>query len=123
MLDKIIKEQLDKLEVARVSAYSEEKHRYLFKKIEQVNLKIGTRYLLQLNKNLINGEMNGVLVNNWNHGKVPTHTLLNVEVKEKLGTMFLVSGFYLNDDYTKIENETWEGWFPIEQVSVLKEIE
>ena len=95
----------------------------LLKNPKGLMVKVNYKYILQLDKNLTNPEMNGVLVNNWNHGKVPTHVILEVEVKEKLGTMFLVSGFYLNDDFTKIENESWEGWLPIEQISVLKEMD
>ena len=123
MLDKIIKEQLDNLEVAKVSAYNEANHRYLFSKIGGLGLTLGNRYIIKLDKNLTLIEMSSSLANNWNRGLVPTYDLMEVEVIEKMGTMYHVKGDYLNDDFTKVGGcAFWEGWLPIEQISIVKEI-
>jgi len=122
MLDKIIKQQLDSLEVAKVSAYNEANHRYLFKRIGS-SIEIGKTYIIQLDKNLTIKEVSNVLANNWNHGLVPTHTLMKVEVKDKMGTMYLVHGDYLNEDYSPVGGcGFWEGWLPIEQIGILEEV-
>lgn len=122
MLDKIIKQQLDSLEVAKVSAYNEANHRYLFKRIGS-STEVGKTYIIQLDKNLTIKELSNMLANNWNHGLVPTHTLMKVEVKDKMGTMYLVHGDYLNEDYSLVGGcGFWEGWLPIEQIGILEEV-
>lgn len=122
MLDKIIKQQLDSLELAKVSAYNEEKHRYLFKRIGS-SIEIGKKYIIQLDKNLTSKEVSNLLANNWNHGLVPTHTLMKVEVLDKMGTMYLVHGDYLNEDKSLVGGVAfWEGWLPMEQIGVLEEV-
>lgn len=123
MLDKIIKEQLEQLEVAKVSAYNEANHRYLFNKVGGLSLSLHKSYIIKLDKNLTILEMSSSLANNWNHGLVPTHELMQIEVLEKMGTMYRVKGYYLNEDCTKMDGcDFWEGWLPIEHISIVKEI-
>jgi len=122
MLDKIIKQQLDSLEVAEVSVYNEDKHRYLFRKVGH-SIEIGRNYIIRLDKNLTNKEQSSVIANNWNHGLVPTYTLMKIIIKDKMGSMYLVHGDYLNEDYSLVDDcAFWEGWLPIEQIEVLEEV-
>lgn len=122
MLDKIVKQQLDSLEVAKISDYSEEKHRYLFKKIGS-SIQVGKTYILKLDKNLTIKEVSTSLANNWNHGLVPIYTLMKAKIKDKMGTMYLVHGDYINEDLSPISDcAFWEGWLPIEQIGVLEEV-
>ena len=123
MLDKIIEQQLGSLEVAKVSLHDEALHRYLFKKVQTTTLEVGKTYRLNLDKNLLSMEMSGNLASNWNHGLVPSHQTMEAFVKDKMGTMYLVHGRYLDDGMSIIEGERdWEGWLPIEKICVLEEI-
>ena len=122
MLDKIVEEQLAKLEVARVSLYDEGTHRYLFKKVGPSKLEVGKSYLIHLDKNLTNKDMSGTLASNWNHGLVPLHQTMEASVKDRMGTMYLVHGVYVNDDNSPMQGEPlWEGWLPIEKICILEE--
>ena len=117
----MIKKQLDSLEVAKVSMCDEAKHRYLFKKVNSVSLEVGKSYAIQIDKNLTNKEMSGTLASNWNHGLVPLHTSMVAEVKDRMGTMYLVNGTYVDSEGKALEGEPrWEGWLPMEKVVILE---
>lgn len=123
MLDKIIKTQLEKLEVAKVSQYNEEKHRYLFKKISGLNIELNKTYIIKLDKQLLNKDINTFLVNNWNGGKIPLFNIIKGKVVQILGTMYKISGIYLDEHYNIIEGQSWEGWFPLEKLEIINSLE
>jgi hypothetical protein len=122
-LDKIIQQQLDSLEVAKVDQYIEERHRYLFKQIKPVTLDVFKTYILRLGNSLLTKSTSSALANNWNHGTVPLHGLMKAKVMKKMGGMCLLCGEYLNELFDKIDGcEPWEGWVPQDEVTIMEEV-
>lgn len=120
-MNKILKQQLDKLKVAKVDSYNELTHTYVFKKHESATFKLDSVYLLRLDDKLLNPKYNDVLISNWNNGKYPTHTILKAQVSKKLGNMLFLCGVYCNEDKEPI-NEFWNGWLPDDQLKIIEEV-
>lgn len=122
-LDKIIQQQLDSLEVAKVDQYIEERHRYLFKQIKPITLEVSKTYIMRLGNSLLAKSTSSALANNWNHGTVPLHGLMEAKVMKKMGGMCLLHGEYLNESFDKIDGcEPWEGWIPRDGVTIMEEV-
>lgn len=123
MLDKIIQQQLDSLEVAKVTRYIPEMNRYYFKQIKPNVLEVGKWYVLQLPKSLLDPNVSRALSTNWNHGNVPMHEIMRATPTKKMGNMYLLHGDYLDEGYNSMAQwGEWEGWLPIDEVTILKEI-
>ena len=122
MINQIIKDQLEKVEVAKVGAYDPIKKMYVIPKHTEATFEVNHCYLIRLDKTLLNPNSNDILVDNWNQGSYPKHEYMKVSVVQKLSTNIKVDGLYY-DPITKQDiNELWSGWLPVDQLSIEMEL-
>ena len=122
MINKLILQQLDKLQEAKVEEYDNLHHTFHIKQIGKPVFQYNIMYLVKLDSHLLNATDNDVLVSNWNKGKYPTHQYLKFAVSKKLANMLYVYGYYYDKDNECDMAEDFEGWLPAEQIEIIKEI-
>ena len=121
-MNKLIKEQLQKVSVADISNYDEKNQIINIPKFKQDRYIVGTCYLVCLDDTLLNDYGNPILVSNWNKGTYPRCKYMKIDVLKTMGKMINVNG--IGFDYTTKQNTTyvWSGWLPIQltkQVEIL----
>jgi hypothetical protein len=121
-MNKLIKNELNKVLVADLSNYDKNKGEFLIPRIRKIRLEEGSYYVIKLDQMLLNpGEMS-ILSSNWNHGTTPPHKYLKIDVLKILGKMVKVNSIAYDYDSKQDLNLSWSGWLPIEQVEVLEKI-
>ena len=76
MINKIIQEQLNKLQVAKLGEYDPFKHMYVIPKYKEPHYDVDHCYLVCLDDTLLTATGNEMLVSNWNNGRYPVHRKL-----------------------------------------------
>ena len=121
-MNRIIKQQLSKLKVAKVDSYDELKHTFVFKKHVAKIFKLDAVYIIRLDRSLLNAYGDEILVNNWNQGKFPKYACMRVQVTKKMGDKIFVCGVYYDDVMKKDMNEYYNGWLPDEKLEIIEEV-
>ena len=121
MINKLIKEQLDKVKEAKIDEYDSLHHTFHIKKYKEKTFEYNVLYIVRLDDHLLNATDNVALVSNWNNGKYPTHKYLKFAVNKKLAKMINVYGVYYDIDGDCDLSEDFEGWLPVEQLEIIKE--
>jgi hypothetical protein len=121
-MNKLIKNELNKVSVADLSNYNKSKGEFLIPRIRKIRLEENSYYIIKLDSMLLNASEMSVLSSNWNHGTFPPHTYLKVDVSKVLGKMVKVNSIAYDFENNKDLNSSWSGWLPIEQVEVLEKI-
>lgn len=122
MINEIIKDQLNKVEVAKVGPYDELKNQFIIPKHVEPVYEVNHCYLIQLDKSLTTSTGNAVLVANWNKGSYPLYDGMKISVNNKLGNMINVDGLYYNFTTNEDINIMWSGWLPVDLITMIKEI-
>lgn len=123
MINPIIKEQLEKVEQAKIGEYDPIKNCYHIPKYTEVEYKVDGCYLVSLDDKLLNPTSNEILVSNFNGGDYPRQKYMKISVVQKLGNnMIKVVGLYY-DYINKVDiNTMWSGWLPIDQLTLINEL-
>lgn len=119
-VNKLILKQLEKVETAKVSEYDELHHTFHITKYEEKKFEQNLFYIIKLDKNLLNGNDNSLLVSNWNNGKYPTQEYLKVAITKQVANMIYVYGMYYNIESKQQLDEEWVGWLPIDQIEIVE---
>lgn len=122
MMNKFIEQQLNNVKLADISNYDRSANTYHIPKYNELRLEVGKCYLLELDNSLIRFDSNSMLISNWNRGTYPKHKYLKVDVIKQLGKMVFVNSIGYDNEHEKDINDVWEGWLPLQQVSLVKEI-
>lgn len=119
MSNKIIEEQLKKVEYADLSNFNEETNTYFIPKRTDIKLEEDNCYLIKLKPTLFTNE---TLKTNWNKGSVPKYEYLKVDVSKKMVNMIKVVATAFDYDLNQDLSYFWSGWLTIADIEVLQKI-
>lgn len=120
MYNKIIEEQLKKVEYADLSNYDEATNTYIIPKRVDIKLEEDKCYLIRLKPTLFTNE---TLKINWNQGKVPTQEYLKVDISKKMPKMIKVVGVGYDYDGNQDLSYFWSGWLTLADIDVLQKLD
>lgn len=124
MLNPLIKEQLNKCEVADIPSFDDNTLELIIpKKSKEKNFQLNKYYIVELADYLINpGEIVSFHIN-WNQGRVPKSKYLKVCISQLMGKMIKVDGIGFNPKSNEdLEDFYTNLWLPSNDVKIVKEI-
>lgn len=83
---------------------------------------LGDKYLIKVEKYIINPPKHFTLADNWNNGTVPPSEYMVVEVIQIVGKMIKVSAVAYDYIQNKILDKAWVGWLPKKSMSILQKL-
>lgn len=114
--NKIIEEQLKKVEYADLSNFNAENNTYTIPKRVEIKIEEDHSYLIQLLPTLFKNE---TLKINWNSGNMPTFGYMKVDVSKRFGKMIRVVGVAYDYEKQTIINSFWSGWLSTQDIKVI----
>ena len=122
MMNEIIKEQLKKVKIAAIPAYSESDGEIIIPKSTGRNLnpdllQVGHYYRIIVAEYIVKPFEGFTLHDNWNQGRIPTDRQMSVEILQLMGKRVYISALGIYD------RTQWTGWLPIKSVLKFEEIE
>lgn len=121
-MNKIIKEQLKKCKVANIPHFDDSTTTLIINKYEEVIVKEGEYYIIQLQNAITNPTGNSVLASNWNGGSVPRHSCYKCEITKVLGKMIKINGLAYDLEKGTDLDEMWTGWLPLGGITLVKKL-
>jgi hypothetical protein len=121
-MNKLIKEELKKVEMANISNYDKSKGEFLIPRITRIRLEEDSYYIIKLDSLLLNPNDASTLSANWNRGTIPPHNYMKVDISKVMGKMVKVNGIAYDYENQIDLNTSWSGWLPIAQIEVLEKI-
>lgn len=124
MLNPLMKEQLNKCEVADIPLFDDNTLELVIpKKSKEKNFQLNKYYIVELADYLINpGEIVSFHIN-WNQGRVPKSKYLKVCISQLMGKMIKVDGIGFDPKSNKdLEDFYTNLWLPSNDVKIIKEI-
>lgn len=117
--NKIIEEQLKKVEYADLSNFDAEKNIYIIPKRVDIKVEVDKCYLIQILPELFN---DSALKVNWNNGSIPKHTYMKIDVSKILGKTLKVVGTGFDITMQKDISDFWSGYLPLKYIKVIKKL-
>lgn len=121
-MNRIIKNQLSKLRVAKIDSQDELKHTIIFKRHVAKVFNLDACYIIRLDRTLLSANGDEILVTNWNKGNYPKHPCMRVQVTKKMGDKIFVCGVYYDEVSKTNMNEYFNGWLPDEKLEIIEEV-
>lgn len=119
-MNKIIKQQLQKVTVANLGVYDDKTTVINIPQCKQDKFEVNHCYTIKLDSTLLNPMYNPVLVSNWNQGSYPRCDCLRVNVIKVVGRMINVNGVGFDFNSHQVLNYVWSGWLPTELVKQIE---
>lgn len=117
--NKIIEEQLKKVEYADLSNFDAKTNTYMIPKRVDVKIEEDKCYLIQLLPTLFKNE---TLKINWNSGNMPTFDYMKIDVSKMIGKMIKVVGTGYDFEEQKDLATFWSGWLSTQDIKVIKKL-
>lgn len=118
-MNKIIEEQLKKVEVADLSDYNSLTGTYFIKKRVDVKIEEDKCYLIRLKPTAFT---NYAVLVNWNKGNNPIYEYMKIDVSKKMGKMIKVVGIKYDYANQKDDQGFWSGWLLIDDLEVISKL-
>lgn len=122
-MNRVVEEQLKKVQVAQLPPYDETTMRLIIPKAEGIiktDLILNKCYLIQLEDYIVNPYDGFTLHDNWNKGIPPKHRFLKVEILQLMGKMIRVNSVGY-DFINKCDiPDSWEGWLPRKGIKIIE---
>ena len=118
-VNKIIEQQLKKLEYADISNFDAATNTYIIPKKVDIKIEEDKCYLIQLLPTLFKNE---VLKTNWNAGSMPVYNYMKVDVSKIIGKMIKVVGTGYDIETQTDISSFWSGWLSTQDIKVIKKI-
>lgn len=118
-MNKVIQDQLQKVQFADLSNYNEQANTYIIKKRTEIKVEEDKCYLIHIRPPAFHDV---ALNTNWNSGNAPLFSYMKVDVSKKMGKMIKVTGLMHNIDTGSDESQFWSGWLSLDHIEVLKAI-
>ena len=118
-MNKIIEQQLKKLEYADISNFDAATNTYIIPKKVDIKIEEDKCYLIQLLPTLFKNE---VLKTNWNAGSMPVYNYMKVDVSKIIGKMIKVVGTGYDIETQTDISSFWSGWLSTQDIKVIKKI-
>ena len=119
-MNKIIKEQLNKIQVANMNNYNENNYSFTIPKYNADRFEDDKCYLIELDNSLIINDEESLLQCNWNNGTYPSHKYLKIDVNKVMGKMIKVNSIAYDYVNQKDLNVIWSGWLPIDLIKIIE---
>lgn len=119
-MNKIVEDQLAKVQVAELPYYDETTLHMIIPKKSHVDFITGNCYLIQLEDYLIHPFEGFTLHDNWNKGIPPKHSFLKAEVIQIMGKMIKVNSIGFNYETQQDTDDLWEGWLPKKGLKIIQ---
>ena len=118
-MNKIIKDQLDKVSTTKLNYKETDTEIFIPKtiKILTTSLSKGEYYIIKLYNNITNPSENSTLASNWNSGKIPQHDMYIAEVIDNIGNMIKINGVASEDP-----TDNFYGYLPTDGFEVVKKL-
>lgn len=118
-MNKIIEDQLRKVEYADLSNFNPETNTYIIKKRVDLKIEEDGCYLIKLKSSAFNNQ--GVIVN-WNNNSMPEYDTLKVDVSKKMGKMIKIVGLGFDLATNTDTGKFWSGWLSEDDITVLRKL-
>ena len=118
-VNKIIEQQLKKLEYADISNFDAATNTYIIPKKVDIKIEEDKCYLIQLLPTLFKNE---VLKTNWNAGSMPMYNYMKIDVSKIIGKMIKVVGTGYDIETQTDISSFWSGWLSTQDIKVIKKI-
>lgn len=122
MVDKIIQEQLNKVQYADLSNFDEATNTYIIKKRKDLQLEEDHYYLIQIKNEFLNNCKSDVVTINWNAGRYPKYQFYRADIMKVMGKMVRINGTAVDSENREEFNDSFTGWLPLNCIIVLEEI-
>ena len=119
-MNKLIQDELKKVQVADLSNYSEGVTEFIIPKTVLDKFEVGQSYIIELDDSLIKHNPESVLETNYNSGKIPSNKYYYIEVSAVLGKLIKCVGMAFDVENNMTIGTFWNGYFPINCIKILK---
>ena len=119
-MNKIIKEQLNNIQVANMSNYNEDIYSFIIPKYTADRFEEDKCYLIQLDNSLIIDNKDSLLQSNWNNNTYPKYKYLKIDVSKVMGKMIKVNSIAYDYENKRDLNVLWSGWLPIDLIKIIE---
>ena len=119
-MNKLIPEELKKVQVADLSNYSEGVTEFIIPKTVLAKFEVGKSYIIELDDSLLVHNPNSILETNYNNNKIPTNKYYYIEVSAVLGKLIKCVGVPYDKENDITLATFWNGYFPINCIKILK---
>lgn len=116
-MNKLIKEQLEKVNFADLSHFDDKTNTYFIPKKKEINYEVDKSYLIRLKPSF---RTNEVVIVNWNGNKTPIYNTLIVDVQKILGKMVKVNCIGYDEETDSSLDYFWSGWLYIPDTEIIK---
>ena len=116
MVNKLIKDQLTKVEKADLSHFNEADNSYYIPKRKDIKLEENKCYLIHIKDSFFKNEIVKI---NWNGGSVPTCAYLRCDISKVMPQMVKVVGIGFDIENNVPLNYFWSGWLTINDIEIL----
>lgn len=118
-MNKIIQDQLNKVQNADLSNYDAENNSYLIKKRLDIKVVEDCCYLIHIKPSAF---ANIGVITNWNGGNKPLFTYMKVDISKRMGKMVKVTGLKHDNITGEDSSDFWSGWLCLDDLEVLKQL-
>lgn len=122
MKNKIVEQQLKKVQLADLSNCQEKEDCYVYlinKHVEAV-LEEDKCYLIKIDIRRLNSDDYAYLVNYNKVNVYPEHEYMKIDVIKKIATLSQVNGIYYDYENKKDLNKSWSGWLPQDVIKIIE---
>lgn len=119
-MDKIIEEQLSKVIVAKIPAYSPDTTEIIIRKHSQTTFQVGKFYILRLS-DIMCSENSAVFVN-WNNRVLPPKYIIG-QVEKCVPNRILIAGCRFDKSNSRTTQEYLRLWVITEEIEDAQEID
>lgn len=122
MKNKIVEQQLKKVQLADLSDCEEKDDCYVYhisKHVEAV-LEEDKCYLIKIDIRRLNSDDYAYLVNYNKVNVYPEHEYMKIDVIRKIVTLSQVNGIYYDYENKKDLNKSWSGWLPQDVIKIIE---
>lgn len=123
-LDSRIKAQLMKVTQCELPRYDDATTEMIIpctsnKEVQGVDFCCENKYRIELAGYLLIDNENFAFHSNWNQGRVPKDTVMDVEIIQLMGKMIKVKGYGIDIGADMPNGNIWEGWLPKKSVKII----
>ena len=116
MANKIIEQQLAKVQNANLSNYIPETDTYIIPKHVGIKIEEDKGYIIYLKDGAFT---NTTIINNWNNGSFPTVRYLKIDIAKKMNNMIKVVSVGYDPITEQDLDKYWSGWLSIDNINII----
>ena len=118
-MNKVIEDQLKKVEFADLSKFNSESNSYFIKKRVDIKIEEGSCYLIHIKPSI---KTNTLIATNWNGGSITTAQYMKVDISKKMSKMLKIVGVEFDPILNQDKSNFWSGWVSLDDIEVLQKL-